>query len=152
MQENCIFCKILNKQAPASLLYEDEICTAFLDIQPVNPGHILIVPNRHASNLSELNLQEGERLFHTAQKMTAALYQSGIRCEGVNFFLADGEAAFQEVFHVHLHVFPRYKGDGFSLKMSPQYPSLPKRNELDHLAKKIKSCLENPDQTGFLKF
>ena len=148
MQENCIFCKILNKQAPASFIYEDDICAAFMDIQPVNPGHILIVPKRHASNLSELYPRDGERLFHTAQKMTVALYKSGIRCEGVNFFLADGEAAFQDVFHVHLHVFPRFSKDGFGLKLSPNYHSLPEREELDHLANKIKSALEITDFSG----
>jgi histidine triad (HIT) family protein len=142
MPYDCIFCKILQKEAPASIIYQDEICTAFMDIQPVNPGHILVVPNRHASNLSELNPQDGERLFRTAQKMTAALYKSGIRCEGVNFFLADGEAAFQDVFHVHLHVFPRYKADGFRLKLSPQYHTLPERDELNRLANKIKTALE----------
>ena len=145
MPENCIFCKILHNQAPASIIYRGEICTAFMDIQPVNPGHILVVPNRHAANLAGLEPLEGGQLFQIAQKMASALYQSGIPCEGVNFFLADGEAAFQDVFHVHLHVFPRFHGDGFRLKMNPKYEHLPERNELDRQAEKIRNALKYSD-------
>jgi histidine triad (HIT) family protein len=69
--------------------------------------------------------------------MIKALRESGIRCEGVNLFLADGEVAGQEVFHVHLHVIPRFSGDGFSFKFDDSYFVLPDRGELDEVARKI---------------
>ncbi len=138
---DCIFCKILAGELPASLVYRDETCTAFMDIQPVNPGHVLVIPNTHATNLSELDPAAGGRLFQIGQKMADALYKSGIKCEGVNFFLADGEPAGQEVFHVHLHVFPRFEGDGFGLKFAPRYFQLPARDVLDGVAEKIRKRL-----------
>ena len=140
--DNCIFCKILAAQAPASIVYRDELVTAFMDIRPVNTGHVLVVPNRHAANLAELDDAAGMRLFQVARRVTAALYASGVRCEAVNFFLADGEAAGQDVFHVHLHVFPRYTSDGFGLRFARHYfEERPTRADLDQVAGKIKAGL-----------
>ena len=140
--EDCIFCKILAGESQASLVYRDGVCAAFMDIQPVNPGHLLVVPNRHAAYLSDLKEEEGAQIFRVAHRLAAALRRSGVRCEGVNFFLADGEAAMQEVFHVHLHVFPRYELDGFGLKFPPRYFQKPAREELTEVAEKIKNALE----------
>jgi len=136
--KDCIFCKILTGELEASLVYRDEVCTAFMDIQPINPGHLLVVPNRHAASLADLKEEDGAQIFRVAQRLAAALRQSGVKAEGVNLFLADGEAAMQEVFHVHLHVIPRYDGDGFGLKFPPSYSQKPERKELDEVAEKIK--------------
>ena len=138
---NCIFCDILAEKLPSSQVYQDAVCTAFMDIQPVNPGHMLIVPNRHAGFLADLNEDTGAQMFRVAQRLAKALRQCGVKCEGVNFFLADGEAAMQDVFHVHLHVFPRYIGDGFGLKFGPAYDDKPNRDILDEIARKIKNAL-----------
>ena len=140
--KDCIFCKILRGELEVSLIYRDEVCAAFMDIQPVNPGHLLIVPNRHAAYLADLKEEEGAQIFRVAQRLAAALRQSGVKSEGVNLFLADGEAAMQEVFHVHLHVFPRYDGDGFGLKFPPRYFQKPERKELNEVAEKIRDALE----------
>jgi histidine triad (HIT) family protein len=140
--KDCIFCKLLAGELAASFVYRDDLCAAFMDIQPVNPGHLLVVPNRHAACLADLKAEEGAQIFRVAQRLAAALRASGVKCEGVNFFLADGEAAMQEVFHVHLHVFPRYDGDGFALKFAPTYFQQPERRELDEVAGKIKNALE----------
>ena len=139
--DNCIFCDILANKLPSSQVYQDEICTAFMDIQPVNPGHLLVIPNRHASMLAELDADAGAEMFRLAQRLAGALRRCGLRCEGVNFFLADGEAAMQEVFHVHLHVFPRFAGDGFGLKFGPGYGARPDRATLDEIARKITVAL-----------
>ncbi len=141
MPNDCIFCKILDGTLEASVVYRDERCTAFLDIQPVNPGHLLVVPNVHASYLADLDADDGAQMFRVAQKLGAALRRSGVHCEGVNLFLADGEAAMQEVFHVHLHVFPRYDGDGFGLRFGANYMHLPPRSELNMLAEAIRTVL-----------
>jgi histidine triad (HIT) family protein len=138
---DCVFCSILAGELPSSIVYQDDLCTALMDIQPVNRGHLLVVPNRHAPFLADLDEDTGAHMFRIAQRLAAALRRSGVRCEGVNLFLADGEAAMQDVFHVHLHVFPRYKGDGFGLTFSPEYFDRPARSELDEVAQKIKQAL-----------
>jgi histidine triad (HIT) family protein len=125
------------------MVYHDDRCSAFLDIQPVNPGHLLVVPNQHAASLADLDEETGTHMFRIAQRLAQALRGIGVRCEGVNLFLADGEAAFQEVFHVHLHVIPRFTGDGFGLRFSPDYFVRPKRSELDVIAAEIRNSLSH---------
>jgi len=140
---NCVFCEILNGSQPCSLVYKDQLCTAFMDIQPVNPGHLLVIPNHHASDLSELDEATGAHLFQVAQRLAAALRKSLVLCEGINLFLADGAVAGQEIFHVHLHVLPRFRGDGFGFKFSPEYFNRPQRLELDRIAKAIRDTIED---------
>jgi histidine triad (HIT) family protein len=150
---DCIFCRILDGELPSSTVYQDGICSAFMDIQPVNPGHTLVVPNHHAAFLADLDAKVGGHLFAVAQRLAAALRAaakvqpasaaqgSGFRCEGVDLFLADGEAAGQEVFHVHLHVIPRFRGDGFGFRFGPAYGERPSRAELDRMAATIRDGL-----------
>ena len=140
---DCIFCDILAGKLPSSIVYRDDTCTALMDIQPVNPGHILVIPNSHATNLAELDAAVGCHLFGVGQRVAAALRGSGVKCEGVNLLLADGEAAGQEVFHVHLHVFPRFKGDGFGYKFPARYADRPERSELEAVAIAIKNQLSS---------
>ena len=138
---SCIFCQIIEGKAASSKVYEDDICLAFLDIQPVNPGHILVVPKVHFKDLSDLPAAIGSHLFQVAQRISFCLPKTGIRSEGFDLFLADGEAAGQDVFHAHLHVFPRYAGDGFGLKLPAGYKNLPERSELDEIAKRLRTLL-----------
>ena len=136
--EDCTFCDIINGALPCSSIYKDDTCMAFMDIQPINPGHVLVIPVAHASSLSELSEQDGAHMFNVAQKVAAAIRESKIPCEGVNLYLADGAAAGQEIFHVHLHVVPRFRGDGFKIHFGPFYGLRPGRGELDAVAEKIK--------------
>jgi len=136
--KNCIFCDIVRGKAEAAFVYQDDMVSAFLDIQPVNPGHVVIVPNLHATYLADLPEETGAHLFRVAQRLARALRTSGLKCEGVNFFLADGKAAMQEIFHVHFHVFPRYDGDGFGLRFAERYFTKPPRSELEEAAERIK--------------
>lgn len=138
---DCVFCDIIRGEVPASQVFQDEICTAIMDIQPINPGHVLVVPKIHAASLAELDPTTGGHLFQVAQRLADALRNSGVKCEGVNLWLADGEAAFQDVFHVHLHVIPRFKEDGFDLQLSPAYYIKPDRAELAAIAEKIRRAL-----------
>jgi histidine triad (HIT) family protein len=138
---DCVFCEIVAGEAKSSVVYRDEHCTAFMDIQPVNPGHVLVVPNRHAASLAELDEDDGARMFRVAQRVALALRRSGVRCEGVNLLLADGKAAGQEVWHVHVHVFPRYQSDRFGFKFSPHYFRRPDRGELNEAAERIRKAL-----------
>jgi histidine triad (HIT) family protein len=122
-------------------VFRDERCIAFMNIQPVNPGHLLVVPIEHAATLSDLDEDVGAHVFRVAQRLAGALRASGIRCEGINLFLADGEAAGQEVFHVHLHVLPRFYGDGFGLRFGPNYTNKPDRQELEAAAQRVCDAL-----------
>ena len=140
----CTFCKIARREIAASVLAEDDRTMAFLDIRPINPGHFLVIPKAHAARLADLSPGEGARVFEMARELTPALYRSGVTCEGVNFHLADGEVAGQEILHVHLHVYPRYAGDGVGLRMGPRYGTMPQREELDRLAAAIRSAAGHP--------
>jgi histidine triad (HIT) family protein len=140
--EKCPFCKILTEELPSSVVYKDEICTVVMDIQPFNQGHVLVLPNEHFPDLQSLPIDQGQHLFSVAQKLAAAIQNSGIPCEGINLFVADGEAAMQSVPHFHLHVIPRFEGDGFEFQFSPRYAELPTRDELDKNASYIKEALE----------
>lgn len=142
MPDQCVICQLVASEIEVSLLHQDGLCSAFMDIQPVTPGHLLVVSNRHATYLSDLTEEEGAQMFRIGQRMAAALRKCGVKCEGINFFLADGVAAGQEVFHVHLHVLPRFPGDGFGLKLPADYNERPARSELDETAGKIRVLLK----------
>lgn len=136
----CVFCKIVEGQAEASLVYQDDLVTAFMDIMPVNEGHLLVVPNEHTRGLEGLSEVSGARMFDVARRLALALCRSGVRCEGVNLYLADGRAAGQEVFHVHLHVLPRFSGDGFGLRRTKLLIP-PNRRDLEAVAEGIRRAL-----------
>lgn len=140
---SCIFCHIVDGDAPASFVYRDDDVAAFMDIQPVTPGHVLVIPTGHAAHLADLDEDRAGKLMRVAHRVAAALRASGLRCEGINLFIADGEAAMQEVFHVHVHVIPRFVGDGFGLVLPPGYPKTPPRAELDDAATRISAALES---------
>src|SRR5919112_4662522 len=136
---DCIFCAIVAGSAPASIVYEDADLLAFLTIGPVTPGHLLIIPKRHAPFLADLDEATGARMFAVAMRLAQALRASGLRCEGINLFLADGEAAFQEVFHTHLHVIPRFVGDTFHV--DADWSITPSRAELDEIAAQVQAVM-----------
>jgi histidine triad (HIT) family protein len=141
----CIFCQILLGEMPGTFVYRGLTCAAFMDIQPINPGHVLVVPTRHAAHLAELDASTAGELMQVGQRVAAALRRSGLPCEGVNLFLADGEAAGQEVFHVHLHVFPRFEGDGFGLRFGPSCRQRSAREALQAAATRIRAALGAAD-------
>ena len=142
LQPSCIFCQIILGEAKASIVYKDEIVTAFMDIQPLFQGHLLIVPNHHYFGLTDLDDHYGKHIFVIARQLTQAMRRSSLDCEGVNLFLADGPAAGQEVFHTHLHVIPRNAGDGFRIQHPPGYGDLPTRPALDDVAEQLRYALD----------
>ncbi len=133
---DCVFCAIVAGSAPASIVYDDADLLAFMDTRPVTPGHLLIVPKRHAPFLADLDEATRARMFTVAMRLARAVRASGLRCEGINLFLADGEAAFQEVFHTHLHVIPRFVGDTF--RIDADWSVSPSRAELDEIAEQVR--------------
>jgi diadenosine tetraphosphate (Ap4A) HIT family hydrolase len=139
---DCIFCKIVGGAIPSTAVYEDDVCYAFLDINPITPGHTLVIPKQHAPSLTDLAPETAAHMMKVARRIAGALKASDIRSEGVNLHLADGAAAGQEIFHVHLHVFPRYAGDGFGLKFPPEYGEQQPQSEREAVAQKLRRQLD----------
>lgn len=139
--EGCIFCAIVEGQAPASFAYRDDRVAAFMTINPVNPGHLMVIPREHHPHLADLDEETGAHLFRVAMRMARAIRASGLRSEGINLYLADGEAASQEVPHLHLHVFPRFPGDAF--KLEADWDVRPPRETLDEAAHAVREAYEN---------
>ena len=137
---DCLLCRIVARTEEASFVYADKWVVAICDLYPVNPGHLFVFPKAHAVGLDDLDAADGGRMFAVAQRLAAALRRTDLHCEGINLFLADGAAAFQDVFHVHLHVIPRYKGDGFTLN-SGQSTMPTARRDLDAIAARISELL-----------
>jgi histidine triad (HIT) family protein len=131
----CLFCDIIPGREESSLVHADEHVIAFMDIEPVTQGHLLVVPRSHADCLEALNEELGARVFQVAHRLARALYRSGLPCVGANMFLADGCAAFQEIFHVHLHVVPGTPGDGFHIDANWRRRD---RKELDATAEQVR--------------
>ncbi len=140
----CIFCEIIAGRAEGTFVYRDDVVAAFMTIGAVNPGHVMVVPIKHASSLVELDPATGGIMFQRAQQLAAALRVSGLRCEGVHLLLNDGRAAFQSVFHVHLHIVPRWRGDGFGFYLPPDFTHQRPRREIEAAAAKIRAAF-SPD-------
>jgi histidine triad (HIT) family protein len=138
--DECIFCGIARGEVRASIVYSDDVVMAFMTTGPVNPGHLLVIPRTHVALMAEMDEATGAHLFTVTMRLAEAIRRSGVRCEGINLFLADGEAAFQEIFHLHMHVFPRFKGDAF--KLDADWTVHPPREELDEVAATIRRAEE----------
>lgn len=135
---DCIFCKIVSGEAQASIVHRNEHVLAFMDISPVVEGHVLVIPTYHTADLAGVTDDAGGHMFALGRRIGAALRASGVPCDGVNFFLADGVAAGQTVFHAHLHVIPRVRGDGLGFRhgSGPTHGRM-SRIELDELASRL---------------
>lgn len=135
--ENCIFCKIIKGEIPSNKVYEDEYTYAFMDINPINPGHLLVIPKTHYTEIKDYDEETGMYLFRTAVKIEKALRKSGaVKIEGTNFLVANGAAAGQEVFHSHLHIIPRYTDDSYKVRIERK--EKPSMDDLKHVAEEIK--------------
>ncbi len=108
--DNCIFCKILADEIPSTVVYEDDLFRAILDVNPAARGHVIILPKNHAPNLYELPETEASKILLVAQKIAIAM-KKAYHCDGINILQNNGEAAGQTVFHLHVHVIPRFEGD-----------------------------------------
>jgi len=140
--QGCIFCAIVTRQAEASVVYEDETVVAFMALHPVAFGHLLVVPRKHAVGLEDLDGATSAHVWSVGHDMARALRRSAMRCEGINVFLCDGEVAFQTVFHFHLHVIPRYAGDGWTIIPDEVERE---RSLLDSDAQAIKDAIASTD-------
>mgnify|MGYP001607283779 CR=1 FL=1 len=134
--ENCIFCKIVKEEIPATKLYEDSEALAFLDINPINIGHTLVIPKKHFKNILETPEDIMAHMMKIVKKVSHGL--EALKPDGINIKMNNKEAAGQDVFHSHIHIMPRYKGDGFEPWHSKtKY----KEGQKEEIAKKIISAL-----------
>lgn len=132
-QDDCIFCKIAAGEIPSKTLYEDEKFRVILDLGPATKGHSLILPKDHAANLYELPEETAAEAMKLAKSM-ARLLREKLQCDGLNLVQNNGETAGQTVSHFHLHLIPRYKGDGQRINW---VPSKPTQEELEAVRKEI---------------
>jgi len=135
----CIFCQIVTGESPASVIYRDARVIAFMDISPVNPDHLRVIPIAHTTYLYHLDEQTGMRVFNVSHRLAQTVRDSDVCSEGVNLFLADGVAAGQEVFHVHMHVISPFEDDQMIVTAERGTP--PYRPKLDDVARDIRSHL-----------
>ncbi len=121
---DCVFCSIIEGKAPAEIIYEDEATVAFMDINPANPGHTLVVPRQHVRDVFDIDEETAAAVMRAAVRVARAI-KAALQPDGVNLFQASGRAAFQSVFHFHIHIVPRWWDDRLKLpwRPTPGYPS-----------------------------
>ena len=138
--EGCVFCEIVAGKRFASRVCEDEHTLAFMNLRQANPGHVLVIPKTHLETIYAMNDTQTAHLFQTVLRVSRAIRKS-IKPEGLSLFQANGEASYQEIFHVHVHLLPRRNNDGL-LRYYPELPPYQERAELDRLAGLIRDELE----------
>jgi len=114
---NCIFCKIAEKEIEAEVLFENEEVISFLDINPVNFGHALVIPRNHYDNFLEVPASELDGLIKTVQNVSSAI-KSSLNPDGINLVANNGRAAGQSIFHFHFHIIPRFYDDDFKFRLN----------------------------------
>ena len=132
METNCIFCKIANGDIPSSTIYEDDFFRVILDLSPATKGHALILPKEHCRNLYDLPQETAAEVVKMAQKVALKMKER-LHCDGVNLVQNNEEAAGQTVFHFHLHMIPRYEGDGQTIQWEPRAASPEELSEVKGL-------------------
>jgi histidine triad (HIT) family protein len=138
---SCVFCRIVDRTEAGSVVADEKDAVAFLDVQPVNDGHTLVVPRKHFAALADLDELSAVAIWSLARRIAAAIRRSDVRCEGIDLLIADGEVAGQEVFHTHLHVIPRWNGDGFGFHFPEHYRDRQPRERLDDVGGRIRRAL-----------
>lgn len=137
--ESCVFCRIVRKQAPASIVYEDEDVMAFLDIRPLQIGHTLIIPKPHYVDFFDMPEEQIGQVYRVVKQVALAVKKAR-GADGVSIIQQNGKAAGQDIFHMHVHIVPRFEGQKLTafheLKVA-------KRAELEAVAEEIKRALKN---------
>jgi histidine triad (HIT) family protein len=141
--EHCTFCDLVRGAGEVSACYEDADAVAFMDIQPVNAGHVLVVPREHHESLFDVPRELGVHLFDVTMRVAAAVKRV-TQCEGMNIVVNSGAAAGQDEIHYHVHIIPRRKGDGFDVPLPFEGSEMPDRTLLDATAARISAALRDP--------
>jgi len=132
--EDCIFCKISAGELPAMVVAEDDHTVSFMDINPWTRGHALVIPRNHSRNLLEIGEDDLAHVAAAAKRLAARMRER-LGCDGINLLNSSEPAAWQTVFHFHVHVIPRYEDDPLRLPGAPQQPG---EDELRAVAEKLR--------------
>lgn len=138
--ENCIFCKIAKGEIDSVKIWEDDDVFAFLDAYPLTKGHCLIIPKKHSENIFDINDAILQKITNAGKSISEKI-KITLKADGIRLSQSNGKAAGQVVFHFHLHIIPRYEGDGLSMKIFTDNPPPPQAdiNELKKLEEEINS-------------
>jgi len=140
---SCVFCDLIKGAGEVSICYEDADAIAFMDIQPVNRGHALVVPRTHYASLEDIPGPLGKHLFDVAWRLGEVI-RDVTRCDGMNLLVSSGSAAGQDVFHYHVHVIPRMDGDGWDVPLPFTGGTPVSRQHLDATAAQVLTALHDP--------
>jgi histidine triad (HIT) family protein len=140
---HCTFCDLVRGAGEVSACYEDADAVAFMDIQPVNPGHVLVVPREHHESLFDVPRELGAHLFAVTMRVAGAVKRV-TQCEGMNIIVSSGAAAGQDEPHYHVHIIPRREADGFDVQLPFERSEMPDRTLLDATAARISAALRDP--------
>ena len=134
---SCLFCKIILKEIPSEILFENEKAISILDINPIHFGHALVIPKNHSSNFLDVNKGDLQGIMEAVHTVSTAIFKE-LKLEGMNFFTNTGEIAGQSIFHFHIHIIPRYEDDKIKF-----FNSLKKyeANELSLYANRIRNSI-----------
>ena len=143
---NCTFCELIQGSAEVSICHEDADAIAFMDIQPVNNGHVLVVPREHHESLLDVPEELGLHLFKVTMRLANAI-RAVTGCDDLNIVVNSGAAAGQDEPHYHVHIIPRRAGDGFDIPLPFNGSQMPDRTVLDAYAVRIISALRDPVRT-----
>lgn len=143
--DECVFCKIVNGEVPASVVYEDELTLAFMDIGHVNPGHTIVALKSHIENIYGLDEPLAGAVFGTAMRLAKAL-KTAMQPEGRTLLQANEIAGWQTVFHFHIHVLPRHRDDGATITWPGKQPS---REELECYAAQVQAALTDSKDVSY---
>ena len=136
----CVFCDIVEGRSAASIFFEDKFTLAFVDLRQFHAGHMLVIPRQHFADVRELDEASGAALMSTLVRVTRAV-AAALPNEGLSLWHSIGEAAFQEVPHLHFHIHPRFKQDGV-LRIYPEAPATPDKRTRDEYAAIVRQQLE----------
>ena len=140
---HCTFCDLIHGAAEVSICYEDADAIAFMDIQPVNTGHVLVVPKQHFESLVDTPADLAKHLFEVSMNL-AGVIRKVTRCDDMNIVVNSGKTAGQDVFHYHVHLIPRREGDGFDIPLPFGGSQMPDRTQLDAMAARLISAMRDP--------
>lgn len=146
---SCLFCAIARGELPASLVWQDDVCVAFMDLYPLREGHVLVIPRAHAGLLNQLPEATRDHLFRVGCRVIAAQKSTGLHSDGANLIVNDGAPANQHVPHVHVHLVPRDGGDlgrvswRFATRfVNPALRTAAHRRRLDDMAARLASAMK----------
>jgi histidine triad (HIT) family protein len=143
MSSHCTFCDLIQGSAEVSVCHEDSDSIAFMDIQPVNAGHVLVVPRAHYDSLLDVPPEIGIHLFQVTMKLAGAIRRV-TGCDDMNIVVNSGAAAGQDEPHYHVHIIPRREGDGFDINLPFGGSSMPDRTLLDAMAVQLIAAMRDP--------